>query len=424
MTTPMPTPACLPGAAISTGAAAQTGAPAAGASGTSRPAAARLLLAALARLRHGAVLLHMPDGSSALYGEADGSAAITLHLADWSLCAAVLRSGDIGFAEAFIAGGWSTDDLPGLVELLARNRAQLESLVYGSWWGGLLYRLRHLLRRNSRSGSKKNIHVHYDLGNDFYSRWLDSSMTYSSALFGGAALTLRQAQDAKYARILEQLQAPPGAQVLEIGCGWGGFAEMAAQAGLHVTGLTLSREQLAFANSRLAEAGLSARSALQLCDYRDSHGQYDAIASIEMFEAVGESYWPSYFDCLARNLKPGGRACIQTITIADELFERYRTSTDFIQQYIFPGGMLPSPTVFASMAKQHGLSVNATFAFGIDYAETLAAWRQAFHAHIDEVRAQGFDERFIRTWEFYLCYCEAAFRERNTDVMHFTLTRD
>jgi cyclopropane-fatty-acyl-phospholipid synthase len=190
-----------------------------------------------------------------------------------------------------------------------------------------------------------------------------------------------------------------------------------------VTGLTLSRQQLDYARRRLDQAGLGAMADLRLCDYRDSAGQYDAIASIEMFEAVGESYWNSYFACLARNLKPGGRACVQTIVIADQLFERYRKGTDFIQQYIFPGGMLPSPSVFARMAQEHGLAVTGQLAFGIDYADTLVAWRRTFHARLDEVRAQGFDERFIRTWEFYLCYCEAAFREKNTDVMHFTLTR-
>ncbi|NHZ81012.1 methyltransferase domain-containing protein [Massilia sp. CCM 8695] len=208
------------------------------------------------------------------------------------------------------------------------------------------------------------------------------------------------------------------------GCGWGGFAELAARDGeVHVTGLTLSEQQLAYAKARLENAGLGGKTDLRLCDYRDSAGQYDAIASIEMFEAVGQSYWPSYFECIARNLKPGGRACIQTIVIADELFERYRKGTDFIQQFIFPGGMLPSPSVFERMAFEYGLTVTGQHRFGIDYADTLVEWRKAFHARLDEVRAQGFDQRFIRTWEFYLCYCEAAFREKSTDVMHFTLTK-
>lgn len=396
-------------------------------SAVSMPPAARLMLAALARIRHGMLHLHMPDGTATRFGDSQPGQPgqpVTLRLANWEVCGAVLRSGDIGLAESFIAGHWSTDNLPGLVELLARNRSELEALVYGSWWGGLLYRMRHLLRRNSRSGSKKNIHAHYDLGNAFYSRWLDPSMTYSSALFAGAALTLKQAQDAKYARILDELQLAEGGTVLEIGCGWGGFAEIAAQSGLRVTGLTLSREQLAYAEHRLATAGLAQRAELRLCDYRDCAGQYDAIASIEMFEAVGQQYWPDYFACVARNLKPGGRACVQTITIADELFERYSQGTDFIQQYIFPGGMLPSAAEFRRHAAQHGLRVVEALHFGRDYAETLRQWRVAFLRERDHIAPLGFDTRFMLTWEFYLAYCEGAFNAGNTDVVQFTLVKD
>jgi cyclopropane-fatty-acyl-phospholipid synthase len=387
------------------------------------PTPAKIILKLLSGLRHGSLKLRTPDGAHLFFG--DGGEQVTLELASWDVFGAALRSGDIGFAEAYINGGWSTDNLTGLIALLARNRADIEALVYGSWWGSLAYRIKHFMNRNSKAGSRKNIHAHYDIGNDFYKLWLDPSMTYSSALYEGAAgADLELAQAAKYRRILGQLQVTAGAKVLEIGCGWGGFAELAArEAGVHVSGLTLSSEQLAYANARLERAGLAHMADLRLCDYRDCDGQYDAIASIEMFEAVGESYWPSYFECIARNLKPGGRACVQTIVIADELFERYRKGTDFIQQYIFPGGMLPSPAVFERLAFEYGLTVTNAFRFGIDYADTLAAWRRAFHARLDQVRAQGFDERFIRTWEFYLCYCEAAFREKNTDVMHFTLTR-
>jgi cyclopropane-fatty-acyl-phospholipid synthase len=390
----------------------------------SPPPAARVILKLLANLKHGALALRTPDGLVRHYGV--GSVPVALELKNWNLFTAALRSGDIGFAESYIAGDWATSDLAGLIELLVRNRAAIEALVYGSWWGSLAYRIRHLLNRNSKSGSRKNIHAHYDIGNPFYQLWLDPSMTYSSALFTEAAGgNLELAQAAKYRRILDQLELAPGARVLEIGCGWGGFAEMAARgAGAFVTGLTLSTEQLAYARERIEGAGLAAQVDMQLCDYRDSAGQYDAIASIEMFEAVGESYWPSYFECISRSLKPGGRACVQTIVIADELFERYRKGTDFIQQFIFPGGMLPSPSRFARLAAQHGLKVVDQFCFGIDYADTLVAWRKAFHARLDAVRALGFDERFILTWEFYLCYCEAAFRARNTDVMHFTLVKE
>ncbi|MEG1053418.1 MAG: cyclopropane-fatty-acyl-phospholipid synthase family protein, partial [Janthinobacterium sp.] len=349
---------------------------------------------------------------------------VTLDLHNWRLCSAVLRSGDIGFAETFIAGDWRTDNLPGLIELMIRNRAQIESLIYGNWWGNLVYKLRHLLNRNSRAGSKKNIHAHYDIGNAFYQLWLDPSMTYSSALFSEGA-SLEQAQGAKYRRIADQLQLQPDARVLEIGCGWGGFAETTARSyGAHVTGLTLSTEQLAYARQRLHDAGLAQQADLQLCDYRDSAGQYDAIASIEMFEAVGQSYWPGYFACVARNLKPGGRACIQTIVIADDLFERYSKSTDFIQQYIFPGGMLPSPAEFRRAAEAQGLRVEDSFSFGLDYAETLRQWRASFLAQRTALEKQGFDGRFLLTWEFYLAYCEAAFQAHNTDVMQFTLIKE
>jgi cyclopropane-fatty-acyl-phospholipid synthase len=388
------------------------------------PAAARAILSMLVSLRHGALLLRLPDGSTRLYG--DGSVPVALELRNWKLCGAVLRAGDIGLAESYIAGDWHSDNLPGLIELLARNRTAIEALVYGSWWGNLLYRVRHLLRRNSRRGSRKNIHAHYDIGNAFYRLWLDPSMTYSSGIFlpedGG---DLELAQRAKYRRILDQLAAPVDARVLEIGCGWGGFAEAAArERGLRVTGLTLSDEQLDYARQRLADAGLVPQADLQLRDYRDSAGQYDAVASIEMFEAVGQRYWPSYFACVARSLKPGGRACIQTITIADALFERYSQGTDFIQQYIFPGGMLPSPSEFRRHAAQHGLRVVDEYAFGMDYAETLQQWRVAFLRQRAAVQAQGFDQRFMLTWEFYLAYCEAAFRAGDTSVMQFTLVKD
>lgn len=381
------------------------------------PRAARIVLKLLERLRFGSLALHTPDGNVLHFG--GGTPSVSLQLHDWQVFSAALRSGDIGFAEAYLEGRWTTDNLPVLLEVLARNREGVEEALYGSWFGSLLYRIRHLMNRNSRSGSRKNIHAHYDIGNDFYQLWLDPSMTYSSALFNRTGMGLEEAQAAKYQRMLDELAVAPGARVLEIGCGWGGFAELAGRAGMQLTGVTLSSEQLAYARARLAAAGLPGE--LVLRDYRDIDGQYDAIASIEMFEAVGESYWDSYFACIARSLRKGGRACIQTITIDESLFERYRTGTDFIQQYIFPGGMLPSPTVFRERARAHGLAVTSELRFGLDYAATLAAWRSAFHARLDAVRAQGFDERFIRTWEFYLCYCEAAFRASNTDVIQFTL---
>jgi cyclopropane-fatty-acyl-phospholipid synthase len=390
---------------------------------SSMPAAASLLMRLLAGIRHGALRVVLPNGQLRHFGDRSAATAVSLELVNWNVASAVLRAGDIGMAETFIAGDWHSDDLPALLELLVRNRDDIEALVYGAWWGRLLYRVKHLLNRNTRSGSRKNIHAHYDLGNDFYRLWLDPSMSYSSAL-QVADRGLEQAQAAKYQRVMDQLHLKKGDRVLEIGCGWGGFAEAALRAhAVTLTGLTLSTQQLDYAIERMRQAGLADHSELQLRDYRDCAGQYDAIASIEMFEAVGESYWPSYFECLARNLKQGGRACVQTIVIADALFARYRTGTDFIQQYIFPGGMLPSPSVFREMAQAHGFDMADEFDFGDDYAATLASWRSAFHAQLAEVRALGFDQRFIHIWEFYLCYCEAAFRGKNTSVMQFTLVK-
>jgi cyclopropane-fatty-acyl-phospholipid synthase len=386
----------------------------------SMPASAHAVLALLHRLQVGRLTFVTPAGRALQFGAGEPHA--TMRLNNWNVCSASLSKGDIGFAESWIAGDWDSDSLPELLSLLVANREVIDRALYGHWWGGALYRLRHLFNRNSRRGSRRNIHAHYDLGNPFYEVWLDPSMTYSSALFtGDPARTLQDAQTAKYRRILDQLALPAGSRVLEIGCGWGGFAELAARDGLQVTGLTLSTEQHAWATRRLADAGLADRARFLLQDYRDERGRYDAVVSIEMFEAVGESYWTGYFDTVRRSLVPGGRAVIQTITIDDTLFDRYRKSTDFIQQYIFPGGMLPSPSAFEAGAKRAGLSVGDAFRFGTDYARTLRLWRDAFMAQLPRITAQGFDARFARTWEFYLAYCEAGFDQRSTDVVQFTL---
>jgi cyclopropane-fatty-acyl-phospholipid synthase len=389
---------------------------------SSAPTQVQFMLRMLSRIDHGSLTLVCPDGKVLHFGQQEP--VITLSLSSWEPFLAAIRAGDIGFAESYLKGEWQTDDLAKLIELFIHNRNALESAIYGSWWGSLLYRVKHLFNRNSRSGSRRNIHAHYDIGNRFYSLWLDDSMTYSSALFTQPEFTLKQAQLAKYERILDETGVRAGDTVLEIGCGWGGFAELAASKGVHVTGLTLSTEQLEFAQKRLLAAGVSEHTELRLQDYRDANGQFDAIASIEMFEAVGEQYWDSYFDCIAQRLKTGGRACIQTITIDDNLFERYRKGTDFIQQYIFPGGMLPSPSVFRAHAQRHGLSVVNEYAFGLDYARTLSLWDQAFSANLAAVQAQGFDERFIRTWKFYLAYCEAGFRAGSIDLFQFTLQKN
>ena len=401
------------------------------------PTAGRFALKLLEKLHTGSLRLTLPGGQVIQFGDihnhAPGQHHANLKLHSWSVCQSAIKSGDVGFAEAYIRGDWSTDltkdALPNLLKLLIANRQAIESVIYGNWLGRAIYRIKHLLNRNTRAGSKRNIHAHYDLGNNFYKLWLDPTMSYSSALYrGNDELSLDQAQEAKYQRALAELGlkgtgTQTGKHILEIGCGWGGFAQIAAQQGHQVTGITLSTEQLAWAQQRLATLGLSNQTNFLLQDYRDTSDQFDAIVSIEMFEAVGEPYWDSYFECLQRNLKTGGRAVVQSITIDESLFERYRTSTDFIQQYIFPGGMLPTKTGFEALAAKHGLQVTSSFGFGYDYAHTLKQWREMFMSKLDAVRSEGFDSRFINTWEFYLAYCEAAFAKDNTNVYQFTLVK-
>lgn len=374
----------------------------------------RSVLSLLEGLRHGLLEVRLPDGGSRLFGE--GEPGVVLQVHDEAMFGRVLARGDIGLAEAYLDGQWDTPDLTGLLGLFAANRDALRRAVYGSWRQLLGARLRHWLNRNSRDGSRRNIMAHYDLGNDFYRLWLDPSMSYSSALYRpGDDGSLSAAQDAKYRRILHRLAAGPGQSVLEIGCGWGGFAELAVAEGLQLTGLTLSPAQLEWARRRVPQADL------RLQDYRDLDERFDHVVSIEMFEAVGERWWPTYFSSVARALRPGGRAVVQSITIRDDLFASYRRGTDFIQQYIFPGGMLPSRSAFRSAAARQGLAVVDEYAFGPDYARTLAEWRQSFETHWPRIAELGFDETFRRLWRFYLCYCEAGFLAGNIDVVQFEL---
>jgi cyclopropane-fatty-acyl-phospholipid synthase len=376
----------------------------------------------------GQVSLICPDGTITRHGHSAPRAAdLVWAVHDWSVFGEVIARGDIGFGEAFVDGRWRTNDLTGLLTLLNRNRDAIRGALYGRWLPLLVERLRHALNANSHQGSRRNIMAHYDLGNAFYAEWLDATMSYSSALFDDGAGTLEDAQGAKYRRIVGALGIRPGDRVLEIGCGWGGFAEIAArEAGARVTGITLSPAQLDFARQRMARAGLADRVDLELCDYRDvhaRHGSFDHVVSIEMFEAVGESWWPTYFRTLSNCLKPGGSALVQTITIDDRLFDAYRRGTDFIQQHVFPGGMLPSPGAFRTQAARAGLAVADSFAFGFDYARTLALWQQSFNARRDAIAAQGFDDRFMRLWNFYLSYCQAGFATGSTDVVQFRLGR-
>lgn len=387
------------------------------------PSAGRALLRMLERLRHGRLELVLPTGERRVFGGDPGPEA-RLHLRDWSAAGAILRTGDIGLGEAYIDGLCDIDRPADLLGIAILNAAHIERAFYGQWAPVLWQRVRHLLRANTRAGSRRNILAHYDLGNEFYRLWLDPTMTYSSAWFGGdLSAPLEGAQQAKYARILDRLQASPGQRILEIGCGWGGFAEAAARRGLHVHGITISRAQLEYARARIAAAGLSDRVRLSFVDYRDIDGAYDHVVSIEMIEAVGERYWPAYFGAVHDRLVPGGRALIQAISIEGAAWPRYRRGTDFIQRHVFPGGMLAPVEVYLREAAAAGLAERGWTGFGLDYAETLRRWLVDFSEAEPQVRRLGFDERFLRLWRFYLAYCEAGFAHGRTDVVHFEFER-
>ncbi|WP_326532793.1 cyclopropane-fatty-acyl-phospholipid synthase family protein [Pseudorhodoferax sp.] len=382
----------------------------------------QVLRTLLANLACGELTVVLPRGERLVArGRHDGPhAQLVLHR--WRPLLRLLAQGDLGLARAWCDGDWSTPDLVALLQFGAANDQQAGSRLQGRAWPRLLARLAHLRRANTRRGSRDNIAFHYDLGNAFYAQWLDASMLYSSALYTRPGATLEQAQAERLQHIVDLVDAPAGARVLEIGCGWGALALALAQGrGAHVTGLTLSTEQLAFARQRGAEAGLADRLDLRLQDYRDVQGRYPRIVSIEMVEAVGEAYWPTYFATLRERLAPGGHAVLQAITIADAHFDSYRRGADFIQHCIFPGGMLPSPTALRAQAARAGLVLQEELLFGDSYAATLVAWRQRFLAAWPAIEALGFDARFKRLWEYYLCYCEAGFRSGRVDVGLYTL---
>ncbi|MDO9606968.1 MAG: cyclopropane-fatty-acyl-phospholipid synthase family protein, partial [Brevundimonas sp.] len=360
----------------------------------------------------GRLTVRLPGGTSHLLeGRQPGPSGV-LDIRDVRFARRVLASGDIGFAEGYMAGEWETPHLAALLEALARNGDHIRRLMVGNRIMKTVHWLSHRMHRNSRAGSRKNIHAHYHIGNSFYGAWLDRTMTYSSARFTRAGMALEAAQREKYAALARAMDLRAGQSVLEIGCGWGGFAEFAArEVDARVTGITISREQYDYARQRIFNAGLSDRVDLQLIDYRDVSGRFDRVASIEMFEAVGEEYWPAYFGKIHEVLEPGGRAGLQIITIHDDAFAAYRRRTDFIQKYIFPGGMLPSEAALRPIVAAAGLDWGAVDRFGQDYAETLRLWDERFQAAWDEIRRHGgFDERFRRLWRFYLAYCEAGFR--------------
>lgn len=390
----------------------------------SLPWTARTFVGLLSRISVGSLTVIDPQGRYLLLGEQGAAPHAQLVVRDWRAASLIMRQADVGFAECLRRHWVDCPDMVSLFRLAIRNEHSVD-VVRGSWWAMLVRQAVHwILRDNSRRGSRRNILSHYDLGNDFYKLWLDPSMSYSSALFDGdPQRSLSDAQAAKYDRMLDQLDIKPGQSLLEIGCGWGELAVRAARRGLKVTGVTLSDAQLAWARERISREGLQDQISLSICDYRDIKGQFDHIISIEMFEAVGLRHWSGYFNTLGKRLKPGGRAVIQTIDIADEHFDAYVRGTDFIQQYIFPGGMLPSPSRFEALASQSDFKVRDCFSFGLDYARTLAIWAQAFESQRHAIEALGFDDSFIRLWRMYLAYCEAGFRERRTDVKQWVLER-
>jgi cyclopropane-fatty-acyl-phospholipid synthase len=395
----------------------------------SLPIAARILLQLLKHLKHGHLTVSLPDKSRHEFGDLASETRALIELHDYSMCAEVMTGGDVAFGETYFNGKWDTPDLVQLLSLLAKNQQALMPAFYGRGWKAFLFNLRHLLRANSKKQARKNIEAHYDLGNAFYRLWLDPTMTYSSALFTeGNAQTTVDGQKAKYERILQEIDPAPGAHILEIGCGWGGFAEHATTTrDVRVTGITLSPAQLEYSQKRIAALGLAHKARFELCDYRDAAtrfgASFDGIASIEMFEAVGEKYWSKYFDVVANTLKPGARAAIQVITIQESRFETYRKTSDFIQQYIFPGGMLPSPERFVEKANQSKLTHLASKEFGLDYAETLRRWLTQFDESSHAIAELGYSEKFKKLWRFYLAYCIAGFEARSIDVGQYTFQK-
>jgi cyclopropane-fatty-acyl-phospholipid synthase len=376
------------------------------------------------RLGCGTLHIESPSGGCLTVDATLPGPAAHIALHRWRPLRRMLFSGDLGFAESYIDGDWSSRDLVRLMELAARNIDLLDPTIRPGWPSWLLNRLRHRGRSNTLSGSRRNIVEHYDLGNDFYSHWLDAGMSYSSALYSFENETLEQAQAAKQRRIVDLLDLAGGERVLEVGCGWGGMAEVLARAGSGpVTAITLSPSQLAHAERRLEAAGVKGNVDVRLSDYRHVEGRFDRIVSVEMLEAVGADNWPRYFEMLRDRLVPGGVAVVQVITIADRRYEAYRRTVDFIQRHIFPGGMLPSPSIMRDQIARAGLNLTSCFEFGDSYARTLAEWNRRFQEAWPALAALGFSERFKRKWEYYLAYCEAGFRSGLIDVGLYRIAR-
>jgi cyclopropane-fatty-acyl-phospholipid synthase len=388
------------------------------------PAIARGAFDVALLTRRGRLDVRLPDGRWFRFEGVEPGPRAVLHVRDYGFAKRVVVGGDIGVAESYMAGEWASPDVTAFLEFFCVNTEALESVFAGKPLTRVLQWFRHLMNRNTKRKAQRNIHAHYDLGNRFYSAWLDRTMTYSSGVYAEGDNDLSSAQTRKYRVLAEAIDLRPEHHVLEIGCGWGGFAEYAArEIGCRVTGLTISREQFAFATERMARAGLSGRVEIKYQDYRDEAGAYDRIASIEMFEAVGKEYWPTYFGKLGTVLKPGGRAGLQVITIQDRFWAQYQREIDFIRRYIFPGGMLPTPSIMKALGEKAGLPLSGERVFGLDYARTLADWRERFWTAWPSLAPLGFDERFKRLWEYYLHYCEAGFRSGNIDVRQMVFAK-
>ena len=381
----------------------------------------QLFLEMMSKIKYGSASIITPNGEIQNYRGSESGVHVSLKILDWKFCDELFLKGDIGLGESYINGLWESDNINDLIKFGIDNKQQLERVIKGAFFKIIFYRMKHFLNRNSKEGSRKNIHAHYDLGNNFYKLWLDSTMTYSSALFENATQDLATAQERKYDNILDQLKLKAGDHILEVGCGWGGFMERAAKRGVKVTGITISEEQYAFAKNRLKN--YEDLVTIKLVDYRDLTGKFDHIVSIEMFEALGAEYWSTYFNVLHSVLKPNGKVIVQSITINDHDFASYKKGSDFIQQFIFPGGMLPSPHEFKKAASAAGFSQYGSLEFGKDYALTLKVWEEKFNASLDAVKSLGFDEKFIRTWRFYLKYCQGGFEASKISVSQFYLEK-
>ncbi len=385
----------------------------------------RMFLAVTSRLSRGRLHLTLPSGYQCTVTGREPGPDADLKICRSSFFRRLFTSGANGFAEAYMIGECDSPDITAFLKLIAVNHEEVEQQLEGRWWSRMAERVLHLLHPNSRMGAKQNIRAHYDLGNDFYRTWLDNSLTYSAAIFEEQDMSLEQAQEAKYRSMVRTTGIKPGHSLLEIGCGWGGFATwVARELQCDVTAITISKAQYDHVAERLQREGLSERVKVLLQDYRDTHGSFDRIVSIEMFEAVGEAYWPQFFKTLRDNLKPGGLAGLQIITITEQVYDQYRHSADFIQRYVFPGGMLPSLTVLRDQVERADLAWQESKSYAQHYATTLARWHERFDSAWPEISTIGFDERFRRLWKYYLAYCEAGFSTGRIDVRQVALARD